>query len=154
MFESRLVVVPAMRVIYSPELENTLIAGTTTNLLSNIYPPEALANVVRVEYYISDVLIGVVTNSPFTSFTWNVKANSCQCGIKARVIDRFGQYSEFLADYNFQYDDGLLPFAQIDSPTDLPATASASAKPALVQDGLALAEAVAGKSVGLSIWAN
>lgn len=121
--------------ILTPDPGSTVFAGTITNLTSRIWSEEALSNVVRVEYYISDVLIGVVTTAPFTNFQWHVKANSCQCGIKARVIDRFGQYSEFLADYNFQYDDGLLPFAQIDSPTE-GAITPAGATPALVQDGL------------------
>jgi RHS repeat-associated protein len=108
--------------ITNPPPNSTIQAGTTNFVKWTNWPAESVSNIVRVEFYNQDDMIGEVTNAPFTSWPWLVRYNSCQCGLKARVIDKFGQYSEDLAKYNIvgATDPNLpVPHAVITSPAVL-----------------------------------
>jgi len=108
--------------ISNPPDGATLTAGTITNVMWTNWPAEAVSNIARVEFYDHDDIIGAVTNAPFTSWPWLVRYNSCECGLKARVVDKFGQYSEDLVHYTIigTSDTNLpVPYATISSPSVL-----------------------------------
>ena len=112
--------------ITNPPVTNppwTIQAGTTNYVKWTNWPAEALSNIVRIEFYDKDIKIGEVTNNlPSTNWPWVVQYDSCQCGLKARVIDKFGQFSEDTAKYTIvpPTDPNLpTPYASISSPAVL-----------------------------------
>lgn len=80
--------------IDNPLPNTTLYAGTTNTVTVSFPPPTVVPNIVRVEYYVGEDKIGEVTSAPFTTFAWHTRAEHCECGLKARVYDKFGQFSE------------------------------------------------------------
>jgi RHS repeat-associated protein len=129
--------------ITNPPDGSTIYAGMITNVMWTNWPAEALSNIVRVEFYDEDIKIGEVTNNlPSTNWPWLVKFDSCQCGLKARVIDKFGQFSECLVHYyiNPPTNPNLpAPYASISSPavlSDRPQVPSNPELNAEVTDGM------------------
>jgi RHS repeat-associated protein len=92
----------------------SLNAGSTTNVTLMFTTPTQ--NIVKVEYYIGTDLIGTVSNAPFTSFNWYVRAAQCTCGLQAAAYDKFGQRGISQSVHYSITNNGASVVAQITSP--------------------------------------
>jgi RHS repeat-associated protein len=126
--------------ITNPPAGTTLYSGTTTNVTVSILPPDVLTNIVEVQYWVNGDEVGDVTNAPFTVFPWYVRTDPCGCGLVAAAIDKFGQRGVSPAvHYTIKPPPGSsVPYAQIDSPSELPQSPQAGniERNAVVTDGM------------------